>query len=152
MVTTHRIWGGAVAALLMATAVSALANNAPSALALAVKTGAHIFTTDSFGGHEQSFRGRHTTCATCHINGGRTMGRLPNGKRIPSLTNAVAIFPRYNPHMRRVITLETQIRACVQNGLLGHPPAYGSTTMVDLVSYLGALAHGQPVAIGGPPR
>ncbi len=138
-------------AALVATG-SAFASPASQALEHAVQAGAHIFTTDTFGGHEQSFHGTRTTCATCHVDGGRAMGHLPNGKKIPSLVNAVAIFPRYNPHMHKVITLETQIQACVRNGLLGHAPAYGSQTMVDLVSYLGSLAHGQKVAIGGKPR
>ncbi|MHB8253193.1 MAG: c-type cytochrome [Acidiferrobacter sp.] len=142
----------AVGVAALVVAASAFASPASQALTKAVNAGGHIFNTDTFGGHEQSFHGTHTTCSTCHINGGRTMGRLPNGKKIPSLTNAAAIFPRYNPHMHKVITLETQIRSCVHNGLLGHPPAYGSQTMVDLVSYLGSLAHGQPVMIGGKPH
>ncbi len=131
---------------------SAFASVASQALSHAVHAGAKIFNTDTFGSHERSFHGQRTTCATCHINGGRTAGRLPNGKTIPSLVNAAAIFPRYNPHVHKVITLETQIRMCVRNGLLGHPPAYGSRTMADLVSYLGSLGHGQSVDIGGPPR
>ncbi len=141
-----------VGAIALGLSTAAFASPASVALAQAVKEGAHIFNTDSFGSHEQNFHGRHTTCSTCHIDGGRIMGRLPNGKRIPSLVNAVAIFPRYNPKMHKVITLETQIRSCVRNGLLGHPPAYGSQTMADLVSYLGSLAHGQRVMIGGMPR
>ncbi len=141
-----------VAAAALATTTAAFASPASVALAHAVQEGAHIFNTDSFGGHERNFHGQHTTCSTCHIDGGRVMGRLPNGKRIPSLINAAAIFPRYNPKMHKVITLETQIRACVHNGLLGHPPAYGSQTMADLVSYLGSLAHGQRIMIGGQPR
>lgn len=136
---------------LLATS-AAFASPASEALKHAVQAGARLFATDTFGGHEQSFQGTRTTCTTCHVDGGRTLGHLPNGKKIPSLVNAVAIFPRYNPHMHKVISLETQIKACVRNGLLGHAPAYGSRTMVDLVSYLGSLAHGQKVAIGGKPR
>jgi thiosulfate dehydrogenase len=135
----------------LAMATTAFASPASQALAKAVKAGAHIFNTDTFGGHERNFHGVRTTCSTCHIDGGRVMGHLPNGKKIPSLINAAAIFPRYNPKMHKVITLETQIRSCVQNGLLGHPPAYGSQTMADIVAYLGSLAHGQHVMIGGKP-
>ncbi len=141
-----------VGAVAFAVTTTAFASPASVALSQAVQKGAHIFNTDSFGSHERNARGQHTTCSTCHIDGGRVMGRLPNGKRIPSLVNAAAIFPRYNPKMHKVITLETQIRGCVMNGLLGHPPAYGSQTMADLVSYLGSLAHGQRVMIGGKPR
>ena len=36
-------------------------------------------------------------------------GKLPNGKVIPSLSNAAAIFPRYNPKAKRVLTLDDQI-------------------------------------------
>jgi len=141
-----------VGAIALIMTQAALASPASQALAKAVSAGAHTFNTDTFGGHEQSFHGTKTTCSTCHIDGGRVMGRLPNGKRIPSLTNAAAIFPRYNPKMHKVITLETQIRSCVQNGLLGHPPAYGSQTMANMVAYLGSLAHGQRVMIGGKPH
>ncbi|HUW97875.1 MAG TPA: hypothetical protein VMV40_03390 [Acidiferrobacter sp.] len=135
-----------------AAATTAFASPASVALAKAVHAGEHIFNTDTFGGHEQSFHGTLTTCSTCHIDGGRVMGRLPNGRKIPSLVNAAAIFPRYSPHAGKVITLETQIRGCAHNALLGRAPAYGGRTMVDLVSYLGSLAHGQPVNIGGKPH
>lgn len=141
-----------VGAAALMIAASAFASPASVALAKAVSAGAHMFNTDTFGGHEQNFHGVRTTCSTCHIDGGRVMGHLPNGKKIPSLVNAVAIFPRYNPKMHKVITLETQIRSCVHNGLLGHPPAYGSTAMADMVAYLGSLAHGQTVNIGGMPK
>lgn len=147
-----RVMTQAVGIVMLTGVTVAWASPAALALAQAVANGARLFATDSFGGHERTLSGQPTTCATCHSHGGRTMGRLPNGKPIPSLINAAAIFPRYNPHMHRVVTLETQIRACVRNGLLGHPPAYGSRAMADLVSYLGSLAHGQPVAIGAKPR
>lgn len=148
----HTLTTVAVGLAALVAAGSAFAQSPPQALNEAVQAGAHIFATDTFGGHEQSFHGTRTTCATCHVDGGRTAGHLPNGKKIPSLVNAFAIFPRYNPHMHKVVSLETQIQACVRNGLMGHAPAYGSRTMVDLVSYLGSLAHGQKVAIGGQPR
>ncbi len=132
--------------------VPAHAASHPQTFAAAVKAGQHIFMTDTFGSRERANNGVSMTCDTCHINGGRTMGRLPNGKRFPSLMNAVAIFPRYNPRMHKVITIETQIRACVKNGLMGHAPAYGSQTMTDLVSYLASIARGQRVEPNGMPR
>ncbi len=145
----------AVAVTALCTCLGTLpAHAAPRAntFPAAVKAGRHIFMTDTFGSRERSNKGVKMTCDSCHINGGTTMGRLPNGKRFPSLVNAVAIFPRYNPRMHKVITLETQIRACIQNGLMGHAPAYGSQTMTDLVSYLASIAHGQPVTPNGMPR
>ena len=132
-------------------ALPAHAASKQQTFAAAVAAGKHIFLTDSFGSHER-IHGMKMTCDTCHINGGRTMGRLPNGKRFPSLINAAAIFPRYNPRAHTVITLETQIRSCVRNGLMGQPPAYGSKTMTDLVSYLASIARGQRVDPNGMPR
>ena len=114
-------------------------------LQAAVQRGAHLFATDTFGGHGM-------TCQSCHSGGGKIAGQVAGGGKIPSLANAAAIFPRYSPRAGKVITLEDQIRGCIAGGLGGKPPAYGSQTMADLVSYLGSLAHGQRVMIGGMPR
>ncbi|MDA8390667.1 MAG: cytochrome C [Gammaproteobacteria bacterium] len=145
----------AVALTAVCASLSALPAHAashPQTFAAAVKAGEHIFMTGTFGSRERTNNGKPMTCDTCHIDGGRTMGRLPNGKRFPSLMNAVAIFPRYNPRMHKVITIETQIRACVHNGLMGRAPAYGSQTMTDLVSYLASIARGQRVEPNGMPH
>ncbi|WP_298138172.1 hypothetical protein [Acidiferrobacter sp.] len=136
----------------------------PPVLAQAISRGAHIFHHDSFGsrvhpvsdaaqafadmdgGHAQT---RFMTCDVCHGHGGLTRGRLADGRRIPSLRNAAAVFPRYSAKSHRIVTLEDQIRHCVIDGIKGRPPAYPGATMVDLVSYLKSLAAGQRMAIGG---
>ncbi|MHB8253210.1 MAG: hypothetical protein ACYDEV_05810 [Acidiferrobacter sp.] len=135
------------------------------ALAQAVAQGAKIFSGDSFGSHlrpvlsaDAAFAGLSgaagpfVTCATCHIHGGKTRGLLADGRHIASLRNAVAVFPRYSKATHKVVTIESQIRRCVTVGVLGHAPRANSRTMVDLVSYLTAIAHGQKMAIGGPFR
>ncbi len=153
-------------AVVLASGGVAQAAGIPANLQKAVAAGARIFKDDSFGGHvspvEDAARAfasmggpkagapRYVTCATCHINGGLTRGRLANGKRIPSLRNAAAIFPRYNAKTHRMVTLEAQIRHCVRSGIKGRPPAYGGQTMADLMSYLGSIAEGQRITIGGP--
>lgn len=146
---------------------SVQASMASTALRQAVHAGARLFQEAHFGGHLQAplnadaaFAGAlsdHTptpntgiTCATCHLHGGRTPGRLPDGRQIPSLRNAAAIFPRVAHG--RVVTLSHQIRHCVRQGLGGTAPAYGSTALLDLTAYLGALAHGQRIAIGARPH
>lgn len=140
---------------------------ASTALRQAVHAGARLFQEAHFGGHLQVPLNAHAafasalsdhastqntgiTCATCHLHGGRTAGRLPDGRQIPSLRNAAAIFPRFAHG--RVVTLSHQIRHCVRQGLGGTAPAYGGRALVDLVAYLGALAHGQRIAIGAPPH
>ncbi|EQD36612.1 Cytochrome c-like protein, partial [mine drainage metagenome] len=115
----------------------------PDPLPAAIESGSHLFTTDTFGG-------KGMTCQSCHSGGGKIPGQvdiggkmsqmaaqsrpvhqatfagLANGSKIPSLSNAAAIFPRFSPKFGKVITLEDQIRGCIAGGLGGKPPAYGS--------------------------
>ncbi|MDA8420578.1 MAG: cytochrome C [Pseudomonadota bacterium] len=119
-------------------------------LQAAVNHGQSLFEHSTFGGSRR-IHGAPVTCNTCHQGGGRVAGRLPNGKAIPSLVNAAAIFPRYNPNLQRVVTIEMQIQHCVRGGLQGHPPGFASKPMVDMVAYLNSIAKGQPVNSGGKP-
>jgi thiosulfate dehydrogenase len=107
----------------------------------AVRQGARIFASDSFGG-KQTFKGQPATCAACHSNGGKTEGILPNGAHIPNLIGAAAEFPKFIPQKHQVITLEQQLVHCIRGGLQGKPPAYDSPQMVDLITYLTFLAKG----------
>lgn len=142
------------------------AGSLPGGLQGAVARGARIFNDDTFGsrvrpvpdaasafadmGRAGGAGPQFMTCAACHIHGGLTRGRLPDGRRIASLRNAAAVFPRYSAKSHRIVTLEDQIRHCVKDGIVGRPPAFGGRTMADLVSYLHSIAAGQRVAIGGP--
>ncbi|MHB1993622.1 c-type cytochrome [Metallibacterium scheffleri] len=117
---------------------------APDPLQAAVQRGAHLFATDTFGGHGM-------TCQSCHSGGGKIAGQVAGGGKIPSLANAAAIFPRYSPRAGKVITLEDQIRGCIAGGLGGKPPAYGSQALTDLASYLTFLSNGKPIDMGGKP-
>ena len=134
-----------LAALMVTGAIAsgaALASPAKLAsLEAAAQHGAHIFATDSFGG-KRMFKGQPATCASCHSNGGRTEGTLPNGAHIPSLIGVAAQFPKFNPQKHKVITLEEQLVHCIQGGLQGTPAAYDSPQMVDLITYLTSLSKG----------
>ncbi|WP_287786858.1 c-type cytochrome [Acidiphilium sp.] len=105
-----------------------------AALQQAVQKGADLFANESFGGAG--------TCETCHLGGGREAGKLPNGKVIPSLIGAAAVFPRYSPRAGRVITLAEQIGGCIHNALKGTPPAPGSADLVALETYITSLSKG----------
>ncbi len=105
-----------------------------TSLAQAVAQGKQIFDHDKFGGVR--------TCSACHTNGGTTLGRLPNGAKIPSLMGVVAQFPRFNPKQHRVVTLEQQLVHCIEGGLQGKAPAYDSAQMTNLVAYLTSLSKG----------
>jgi len=129
--------------LALLTAVMSLpAAGRAGSLDEAVQNGKHLFMTSTFGDG-----GR--TCNSCHTGGGTTPGRLPDGTAIPSLSNAATIFPRYNPRRGAVLTLPQQIHSCVMDAIEGTPPAYDSTEMVDLVSYLTSLSQGKPIDMGG---
>jgi thiosulfate dehydrogenase len=111
----------------------------------AVIRGKELFMTATFNGN-----GRH--CNTCHKGGGVNMGELPNGKTIPSLNNAAAIFPRYDKKRRQVKTLADQIHQCIKNAIEGRPPAYDSAEMTELVTYVTSLSRGIPIDMGGKPQ
>ncbi len=151
------IFTSAIAGLALALALPAAASmkmnstDAGKMLAQSASRGAEMFAHDTFGGHRK-MHGAAVTCDTCHMGGGQVAGRLPNGKQIPSLVNAAAIFPRYSPKLHRVVTLEMQIQHCVKGGLGGRPPAFGSKAMVDMIAYLHSIAKGQPTDAGGMPK
>ncbi|MCL4540616.1 MAG: c-type cytochrome [Bacteroidetes bacterium] len=111
----------------------------------AIQKGKYLFIHSTFNGN-----GR--TCETCHTAGGTEPGKMPNGKTIPSLSNAAAIFPRFNPRFKKVVTLEDQIRNCIIGAFHGKPPAYGSAEMNALVSYITSLSRGKPIDMGGKPQ
>lgn len=141
-----------VAAILPATAKMKMDPAvAKKALSNATASGEELFAHGTFGSHRRMM-GAPVTCQTCHVAGGRVPGTLPNGKKVPSLVNAAAIFPHYNPKVHQVVTLETQIRKCVQGGIGGKPPAYDSKAMTDMVVYLHSIAKGQPIDMGGKPK
>ena len=135
--------GALIATLLLAAGISAHAAGTP--LDQAVQDGKQVFSHETFGGNGK-------TCDACHSNGGVGPGKLPNGKAIPSLSNAAAIFPRYNPKAKKVVTLEDQVRACAKNALQGKPPAPGSEKLSNLIAYLTSLAEGKAIAMGGKPE
>ncbi len=135
--------GALLGALLLAAGIPALAAGNP--LEAAIQDGKQVFSHETFGG-------KGKTCDACHSNGGVGPGKLPNGKMIPSLSNAAAIFPRFNPKAQKVVTLEDQIRACTKNALQGNPPDAGSEKLADLVAYLTSLSQGKPIDMGGKPQ
>jgi thiosulfate dehydrogenase len=125
----------AAAILLAVSPLSLRAADAPDAsLQHAVAHGATLFAQDSFSGAG--------TCETCHSNGGRTEGKLPDGHAIPSLVGAAAGFPRFSKHQQSVITLSQQIDHCITGALNGKPPAPGSADLVDLETYVTSLSKG----------
>ncbi len=130
------------AALLLSAAQSASATETP--LEMAVATGAHLFATATFGGN-----GR--TCESCHQDGGKAPGQLGD-RKLPSLLNAAAIYPRFSGSAGQVVTLEGQVQSCIKGGLAGTPPELGSPDLVAITAYLGSIAKGQQVEIGGAPK
>lgn len=134
------------AALMLSASVAAIAADpAGDALTQTVDKGASLFAHETFGGNGN-------TCETCHVGGGKVPGMAPNGKTLPSLLNAAAIYPRFSRGADRVITLEGQVDQCIRGGLGGTPPAAGSADLVAIVAYLGSIAQGQAVGIGGVPK
>ncbi len=111
----------------------------------AVQGGKVLFAHETFGGNGKN-------CQSCHADGGVGPGKLPDGTAVPSLSNAAAIFPRFNKKADKVVTLEDQVRNCVAGGIKGTPPAYGGEPLTQLVSYVTSLAQGKPLDMGGKPQ
>ena len=128
--------------LLLSATQSVGATETP--LETAVATGAHLYDT-------ATVRGNGRTCEGCHNDGGKALGQLGD-RRLPSLLNAAAIYPRFSPGAGKVITLEGQVQSCIKGGLAGTPPELGSPDLVAITAYLGSIAKGQPVEIGGAPK
>jgi thiosulfate dehydrogenase len=110
------------------------AQSAVSPLQQAVQHGADLFVHESFGGSGN--------CQTCHLDGGRGPGKLPNGTAIPSLVGAAAGFPRYSARSHEIVTLSQQLSKCIAGALHGTPPASASPAMVDLETYVTSLSKG----------
>lgn len=109
-----------------------------------VHQGKQIFMQPTFGGNGKA-------CNNCHRNGGIGPGALPNGKPLPSLGNAAAIFPRFN-RKDKLVTLEDQVRNCVAGAIEATPPAYDSDEVRLLVVYLTSLSQGKTIDMGGKPQ
>ena len=134
------------ATTLFSLAASAVAASvADSQLEKVIAQGKDAFIHNTFNGN-----GRF--CQTCHLSGGMAPGRLPDGKAIPSLANAAAVFPLFKPRQGKVVTLSDQIRNCVGGALEGNPPAYGSDELNALVVYVTSLSQGKAIDMGGKPQ
>lgn len=110
----------------------------------AIMIGEKLFKKETFGGNGK-------TCQSCHADGGKGGGTLPDGRTVPALNNAAAIFPRYNARQDKIFTLSDQTRHCI-NEVKGTPPAYGSVELNALISYVSSLSEGKPVDMGGKPK
>lgn len=112
-------------------------------LADMVAKGKSIFLHETFGG-------RGMTCDSCHTGGGLGPTIVPGSSmQGPSLSNAAAVFPRYKPDDRRVMTLADEIHGCIQGALGGKAPDYDSDTMRALETYLTSLAQDKRIDMGG---
>jgi len=113
-------------------------------LSEAVNQGQKLFQSETFGGNGK-------TCNSCHPDGGKSGSTLPDGKKVPALTNAAAIFPRFHARTERIFTLSDQLRHCISE-IKGTPPEFGSAKLTALVTYVSSLSEGQPIDLGGRPK
>lgn len=138
----HTLLAGLALAVLIAPGVASAAD---PQLEKAIQQGHELFSHATFDGNGH-------VCESCHLAGGASPGKLPNGKAIPSLANAAAIFPRFRAKDNKVIVLADQVRSCIAGGLGGNPPAYGSEQLNSIISYITSLSEGKPIEMGGQPR
>ncbi len=137
-------WSGLLSVLLISICPLASAARATGAdpLTQAVDEGKILFTHQTFGG-------TGATCEQCHHDAGRGSTVTPDGRIHPAIVGAAALFPRFNLKVRKIITLEDQVRRCVAGGLRGTPPAYDSAAMRSMIAYLTSLSQGKRMRMGG---
>ncbi len=138
------------ATILLGSATLAVAATAPAPvsdphLAKLAAQGKTLFT-------QAKFKGNGRVCESCHLGGGLEPGRRPDGKPIPSLANAAAVFPRYKERAGRVFTLSDQIRGCIGGALEGQVPEEGSEELTALLVYVTSLSQGKAIDMGGKPQ
>jgi sulfur-oxidizing protein SoxA len=81
------------------------------------------------------------SCQDCHGSGPKN-----------SVKRAAATYPKFAPDVNQVITLQTRVNLCRQNGLHAQALPVGSDQMAAMVAYLRWLARGSPpsVDVTGP--
>jgi thiosulfate dehydrogenase len=143
---THVLAGIATAMLLgfHSTSIADQVQLESGPLSDAVHQGEKLFKSETFGGNGK-------TCNACHPDGGRSGSAFPDGKKIPSLNNAAAIFPRHHARTDRIFTMSDQVRHCISE-MKGKPPEYGSPALNALVTYVSTLSEGQTIDMGGRPK
>ena len=107
---------------------------AVTSLEQATQRGAEIFAHESFGGSG--------SCEACHLSGGRTEGKTPSGRTIPSLVGAAGTFPRFSQRSHSVVTLPQQMARCIGGALKGKAPDFDDPEMVYLETYIASLSKG----------
>ncbi len=134
--------GGCVLVALLSLAVVANVHAAITGpLAKSVEKGRNLFIHNTFGG-------QGLTCQSCHTAAGTGPTVLPNGMQLPSIAPAATRFPHYKARLGRVITLEDQVHGCIAGALGGKAPAYDSSAMRALISYLTSLSQGKRINMG----
>jgi L-cysteine S-thiosulfotransferase len=76
------------------------------------------------------------SCQDCHGSGSRN-----------SVKRSAATYPKFAPDVNQVITLQTRINLCRQNGLRAPALPADSDQMASMVAYLRWLARGAPPAV-----
>lgn len=76
------------------------------------------------------------TLASCFPNGGRRIA---------------AVYPQYDPRLKRVISLETAVNQCLKGHAEALLDAGDAATMGVVLAYLRSLSNGQKIAVRVPP-
>ena len=132
---------------------SALKERLPDVTAQDYRLGAAAFDADLRRTLEENTNAGASTLAagkdlwTRKFKNGRTLsGCFPNGGR-----RVAAVYPQFDPRLKRVITLEMAINQCLKahgEALYDHADP---KTMGTVMAYLRSLADGQKVAVRVPP-
>ncbi len=93
--------------------------------------------------HDAKLGTNGQSCATCHINGGTTGGKvtmMPGmSMPIPTLLSAAPSFPKYKITNDAVITLQEMNNNCIVMFEKGKPLTLGSQEARDLAAYVTSL-------------
>ena len=108
-------------------------SDAPEDLRDAVKRGYDIlYETHKYAPNHV---GNELDCTHCHFDAGRLEGTL-------SLVGVAAVYPKYNPHVKKVIDLATVTNMCFQRNLNGASLPADSNDMTAILAYYQWISKG----------
>jgi thiosulfate dehydrogenase len=111
----------------------------PGPLGEMVKLGQDIIMHTDTHPLSRGLVGNKLTCASCHIDGGRTNAIGA------SFVGTAALFPAFSPREGAVITLEDRNANCFMRSMNGTRPAVDSQVSIAIAAYITWLSEGTAI-------
>ncbi|HEX8980865.1 MAG TPA: c-type cytochrome [Parasulfuritortus sp.] len=110
----------------------------PGELGEMVKLGEDIIMHTNTHPLTKDFVGNKLTCASCHIDGGKT-------HTIGTFIGTATVFPAYSGREKTVQTLQDRINNCFMRSMNGIRPIIDTKASVAMAAYVTWLSDGMPI-------